>query len=53
MLQARQGVGNVIAERLRVAGPDGRDVPADGTTIGELVCRGSACRRAAGSPRCA
>ena len=41
VLQARQGVGNVIAERLRVVGPDGRDVPADGATIGELVCRGN------------
>ncbi|MGE5131778.1 MAG: AMP-binding protein [Gemmatimonadota bacterium] len=41
LLQARQGVGNVIADRLRVAGPDGRDVPADGETIGELVCRGN------------
>jgi fatty-acyl-CoA synthase len=41
LLQARQGVGNVIAERLRVVDPDGQDVPADGATIGELVCRGN------------
>ena len=41
VLQARQGVGNVIAERLRGVDPAGRDVPADGTTIGELVCRGN------------
>ncbi|MBO0776494.1 MAG: AMP-binding protein [Actinobacteria bacterium] len=41
VLQARQGVGNVIADRLRVAGPSGGDVPADGQTIGELVCRGN------------
>jgi fatty-acyl-CoA synthase len=40
-LRARQGVGNVIADRLRVVGADGRDVPADGTTIGELVARGN------------
>src|SRR5262249_33786101 len=40
-LQARQGVGNVVAERLRVVDPAGRDVAADGTTIGELVCRGN------------
>jgi fatty-acyl-CoA synthase len=40
-LQARQGVGNVIADRLRVVDRSGRDVPADGTTIGELVCRGN------------
>jgi fatty-acyl-CoA synthase len=41
VLQARQGVGNVIAERLRVVDRAGRDVPADGATIGELVCRGN------------
>ena len=40
-LQARQGVGNVIAERLRVVDQAGRDVPADGETIGELACRGN------------
>ncbi|HUZ22829.1 MAG TPA: long-chain-fatty-acid--CoA ligase [Streptosporangiaceae bacterium] len=41
VLQARQGVGNVIADRLRVVDADGNDVPADGETIGELVCRGN------------
>jgi fatty-acyl-CoA synthase len=41
ILQARQGVGNVIADRLRVVDPSGQDVPADGATIGELVCRGN------------
>ena len=41
-LRARQGVGNVIAPPLRVLGPDGRDVPADGATIGEIVARGNA-----------
>lgn len=41
VLQARQGVGNVIADPLRVVDPAGQDVPADGATIGELVCRGN------------
>jgi fatty-acyl-CoA synthase len=41
-LKARQGVGNVVAERLRVIDVEGRDVPADGETIGELACRGNA-----------
>jgi fatty-acyl-CoA synthase len=40
-LRARQGVGNVIAEGLRVIAPGGADVPADGATVGELVCRGN------------
>lgn len=40
-LKARQGVGNVVAERMRVVDEAGRDVPADGETIGELVCRGN------------
>jgi fatty-acyl-CoA synthase len=40
-LKARQGTGNVIADRLRVVGKDGADVPADGETIGEIVARGN------------
>jgi fatty-acyl-CoA synthase len=45
-LQARQGVGMVCADRLRVVGSqlvDGElsDVPADGTTMGEIVMRGN------------
>ncbi|MGR6918347.1 AMP-binding protein [[Actinomadura] parvosata] len=40
-LTARQGVGNVIAQRLRVVGDDGRDVPADATTVGEIAVRGN------------
>ena len=40
-LQARQGVGNVVATRLRVIDESGTDVPADGETMGELVVRGN------------
>ncbi len=40
-LQARQGVGMVCADRLRVVDPDMNDVPADGTTMGEVVMRGN------------
>jgi fatty-acyl-CoA synthase len=40
-LRARQGIGNIIAAPLRVLGPDGADVPADGQTIGELAIRGN------------
>ncbi|MEV0387422.1 long-chain-fatty-acid--CoA ligase [Nonomuraea sp. NPDC050643] len=40
-LTARQGVGNVIAQRVRVVGEDGGDVPADATTIGEIAVRGN------------
>jgi fatty-acyl-CoA synthase len=40
-LLARQGVGNIVARPLRVLDPDGHDVPADGTTIGELAVRGN------------
>ncbi|MCY7341932.1 MAG: acyl--CoA ligase family protein [Pseudonocardia sp.] len=39
--QARQGVGMVCAERLRVVDPDMADVPADGVTMGEVVMRGN------------
>ena len=43
-LRARQGVGNVVAEKLRVIDPEdagGTDVPLDGETMGELVIRGN------------
>ncbi len=40
-LKARQGVGNLVAERLRVVAEDGSDVPDDGTTVGEIVARGN------------
>ena len=38
---ARQGVGMVTAERTRVVDPDMNDVPADGTTMGEIVMCGN------------
>jgi fatty-acyl-CoA synthase len=38
---ARQGVGMVTAERLRVVDPEMNDVPADGLTMGEIVMRGN------------
>ncbi|MFG1694922.1 AMP-binding protein [Nonomuraea sp. NPDC049309] len=38
---ARQGVGNVIAQSLRVVAADGTDVPADGVTVGEIAIRGN------------
>ena len=38
---ARQGVGMVTAERLRVVDGDMNDVPADATTVGEIVMRGN------------
>lgn len=40
-LKARQGVGNVIASELRVVDEAGKDVPLDGETTGEIVCRGN------------
>ena len=38
---ARQGVGMITAERVRVVDPDMNDVPADGVTMGEIVMRGN------------
>jgi fatty-acyl-CoA synthase len=38
---ARQGVGMLIAERVRVVDPEMNDVPADGKTMGEIVLRGN------------
>jgi fatty-acyl-CoA synthase len=41
VLVARQGVGNVIAVQPRVVDHEGKDVPADGTTMGEIAVRGN------------
>jgi fatty-acyl-CoA synthase len=40
-LLARQGVGMIQAERLRVVDEQMDDVPADGETMGEIVMRGN------------
>ena len=40
-LLSRQGVGMIQAERLRVVDDEMNDVPADGTTMGEIVMRGN------------
>jgi fatty-acyl-CoA synthase len=40
-LQARQGVGMIQADRLRVVDEDMNDVPRDGITMGEIVMRGN------------
>jgi fatty-acyl-CoA synthase len=40
-LRARQGAPNIIARPLRVLAEDGRDVPADGETIGEIAVSGN------------
>ncbi|MGI9085031.1 MAG: acyl--CoA ligase family protein [Aeromicrobium sp.] len=40
-LRARQGIGNIVANPLRVLDDAGADVPADGETIGELAARGN------------
>jgi acyl-CoA synthetase (AMP-forming)/AMP-acid ligase II len=40
-LRARQGVGTIVSERLRVVDRDMRDVPRDGETLGEVVMRGN------------
>ncbi|MDN5748505.1 MAG: acyl--CoA ligase family protein [Pseudonocardia sp.] len=39
--QARQGVGMICADPLRVVDEQMNDVPADGTTMGEIVMRGN------------
>ena len=41
MLQARQGVSMIQAEGLRVVDDEMADVPADGSTMGEIVMRGN------------
>ncbi|MES9541318.1 long-chain-fatty-acid--CoA ligase [Actinomadura sp. NPDC000600] len=40
-LLARQGVGMIQTDGLRVVDADMNDVPADGTTLGEIVMRGN------------
>ncbi|MEU6135482.1 long-chain-fatty-acid--CoA ligase [Nocardioides sp. NPDC047086] len=40
-LLARQGVGMIQAERLRVVDEEMRDVPMDGASVGEIVMRGN------------
>jgi len=40
-MKARQGVGNMIACTARVIAGDGTDVPADGTSVGEISLRGN------------
>jgi fatty-acyl-CoA synthase len=38
---ARQGVANLVSEAVRVIDVEGRDVPADGDTMGEVVLHGN------------
>ena len=40
-LLGRQGVHNIVADRIRVVDDQMRDVPADGTAMGEVVMRGN------------
>jgi fatty-acyl-CoA synthase len=40
-LLSRQGVAMVMADPIRVLGPDGADVPWDGVTVGEIVMSGN------------
>ncbi len=40
-IKARQGVELVTSGELRVVSEDGREVPRDGTTVGEIVARGN------------
>ncbi|OXR41081.1 Long-chain-fatty-acid--CoA ligase [Nocardia cerradoensis] len=40
-LKARQGVGNVVSLPPRVVDEAGHDVPADGSTVGEIALRGN------------
>jgi fatty-acyl-CoA synthase len=39
--KARQGVANVIGQRVRIVDENGADVPADATTMGEIAIRGN------------
>ncbi len=41
VIQARQGVGMIQTDPMRVVDTDMQDVPADGNTIGEIVMRGN------------
>lgn len=40
-LNARQGVGNVVTKDIAVIDAHGREVPADGETMGEIAIRGN------------
>jgi fatty-acyl-CoA synthase len=40
-IKARQGVELITSGELRVVGEDGREVPPDGATVGEIVARGN------------
>jgi fatty-acyl-CoA synthase len=40
-LKARQGVGNIVSNPLRVIDTSGNDVPPDAATIGEIALRGN------------
>jgi fatty-acyl-CoA synthase len=40
-LNARQGVGNVITREITVIDPEGKEVPSDGETLGEIAIRGN------------
>ncbi|MBB3042463.1 AMP-binding protein [Nocardioides soli] len=40
-LKARQGIGNIVSDVVRVVDSDGLDVPADATTVGEIAMRGN------------
>jgi fatty-acyl-CoA synthase len=40
-LKSRQGVGNVISCEIRVVDEQGKDVPADARTMGEIAIRGN------------
>jgi fatty-acyl-CoA synthase len=40
-LNARQGVGNIVTNEIAVLDTEGREVPSDGTTMGEIVIRGN------------
>lgn len=40
-LNARQGVGNVVTREITVIGPEGKEVPSDGETLGEIAIRGN------------
>jgi fatty-acyl-CoA synthase len=41
LLKARQGVGNIVSQALRVVDVRGGDVPADANTLGEIALRGN------------
>lgn len=40
-LNARQGVGNVVTQEISVIDANGKEVPSDGETLGEIVVRGN------------